>query len=112
MKSLLPILFAGALTMAGPALAADPHAGHGAKAPSAAATARMSEGTVRKVDAAAGRITLAHGPLENLGMPAMTMVFKVRDPALLKGVQVGDAVQFVAEQAGNDYVVVRLQPKR
>ena len=38
----------------------------------------------------AGKLTIKHGPLENLGMDAMTMVFKVKDPAMLSQVKVGD----------------------
>ncbi|WP_408191908.1 copper-binding protein [Paraburkholderia strydomiana] len=59
---------------------------------------RMSHGEVRKVDAAAGKLTIRHGPLENLGMGPMTMVFKVKDPAMLSQVNVGDSIDFVAEE--------------
>jgi Cu/Ag efflux protein CusF len=69
---------------------------------------QISEGTVRKVKARAGKITIAHGPLANLGMPPMTMTFDVRNKALLKGVRVGDKVRFRAEQAGNALVVTAL----
>ena len=58
----------------------------------------MSHGEVRKVDAAAGKLTIRHGPLENLGMGPMTMVFKVKDPAMLSQVNVGDSIDFVAEE--------------
>ncbi len=51
-----------------------------------------------KVDAAAGKLTIRHGPLENLGMGPMTMVFKVKDPAMLSQVNVGDSIDFVAEE--------------
>jgi len=47
-----------------------------------AAAAPMSEGEVRKVDKGASKVTIKHGPLQNLDMPAMTMVFRVRDPAM------------------------------
>lgn len=97
----------------GTALAADPHAGHSVRPPAAGGTsvAEMSEGTVRKIDTANGRVTIAHGPLANLGMPPMTMVFKVKDAAFLRDLKVGDGIRFVAEQSGNDYVVSRLQRK-
>jgi Cu/Ag efflux protein CusF len=103
-------LAAGMFAAAATTLAAEPHAGH-AKAPAQDEAAAMSEGTVRKVDLAAGKLTIAHGPLKNLGMPSMTMVFKAKDPAQLKDLKVGDAIRFVAEQSGNDYVVSRLQRK-
>ena len=70
----------------------------------------MSEGEVRKVDKDAGKITLRHGPLQNLGMPAMTMVFAVKDPAMLDQVKVGDKVKFVAESAGGAFTVTKIEP--
>lgn len=57
---------------------------------------RMSHVEVRKADAAAGKLTIRHGPLENLGMGPMTMVFKVKDPAMLSQVKAGDSIDFVA----------------
>jgi Cu(I)/Ag(I) efflux system periplasmic protein CusF len=59
--------------------------------------APMSQGEVRKVDKSAKKITLKHGELKNLGMPPMTMVFGVKDDAMLDKVKAGDKVQFVAE---------------
>ncbi|RLJ68511.1 copper-binding protein [Sulfurisoma sediminicola] len=69
----------------------------------------LSEGTVKKVEAAAGRVTLAHGPIENIGMPPMTMMFKVKDPAMLKKVKEGDKVRFRVEEIGGTYTVVRIE---
>jgi Cu/Ag efflux protein CusF len=65
---------------------------------SADAKDSMSHGEIKKVDAANGKLTIKHGPLENLGMEAMTMVFKVKDPAMLSQVKVGDKIDFVAEK--------------
>ncbi|MCA8300573.1 copper-binding protein [Burkholderia seminalis] len=73
------------------------------------AAQRMSHGEVRKVDAAAGKLTIKHGPLENLGMEAMTMVFKVKDPAMLSQVKSGDKIDFVAEEVGGALTVVELK---
>lgn len=69
----------------------------------------MSHGEIRKVDPAAGKLTIKHGPLENLGMEAMTMVFKVKDPAMLSQVKVGDKIDFVAEEVNGALTVVKLQ---
>ncbi|MPV69503.1 copper-binding protein [Burkholderia sp. BE17] len=69
----------------------------------------MSHGEIRKVDTVAGRLTIKHGPLDNLGMDAMTMVFKVKDPAMLSQVKVGDKVDFVAEDVGGALTVVELK---
>ncbi|RQS97650.1 copper-binding protein [Burkholderia seminalis] len=73
------------------------------------AAQHMSHGEVRKVDAAAGKLTIKHGPLENLGMEAMTMVFKVKDPAMLSQVKAGDKIDFVAEEVGGALTVVELK---
>ena len=69
----------------------------------------MSHGEIKKVDLAAGKLTIKHGPLENLGMEAMTMVFKVKDPAMLSQVKVGDKIDFVAEEVNGALTVVKLQ---
>ncbi|MCC8405615.1 copper-binding protein [Paraburkholderia sp. MMS20-SJTN17] len=69
----------------------------------------MSHGEVKKVDTAAGKLTIKHGPLENLGMDAMTMVFKVKDPAMLSQVKVGDRIDFVAEEVNGALTVTKLQ---
>lgn len=76
---------------------------------SAADPLAISQGTIKKVDKAAGRITIAHGPLENLGMPAMTMAFKAKDRAWLDRFKPGDKVRFRVEEAGADYVLVRIE---
>ncbi len=81
--------------------------------PPAHAQAEAVQGEVRKIDEAAGKITLKHGPIKSLGMDeAMTMVFRVKDPAMLKQVKVGDKVQFEAEQASSGYTVTRMQKSK
>lgn len=71
----------------------------------------MSTGEVRKVDKGAGKMTIKHGPLANLGMEAMTMVFRVRDKAMLDQVQVGDKINFVAEEPNGQLTVIRLEKR-
>jgi Cu/Ag efflux protein CusF len=71
--------------------------------------ATMSHGEIRKVDAAAGKLTIKAGPIENLGMEAMTMVFKVKDPAMISQVKVGDQIDFMAEEVNGVVTVTRLQ---
>jgi Cu(I)/Ag(I) efflux system periplasmic protein CusF len=67
-------------------------------------------GEVKKIDAGSGKITLKHGPAKSLGMDEpMTMVYRVKDPALLKQVKVGDKVKFEAEEADKGYTVTKLQ---
>lgn len=93
-----------------PAYADEAHHKGGDSGPSAQAGPEMSDGEVRRVDKNAGKITLRHGPLANLGMPAMTMVFQVKDPAMLEQVKVGDKVKFVAERAGGALTVTKIEP--
>ena len=76
---------------------------------SASATGAMSTGEVKKVDPSTGKITIKHGPLVNLGMDAMTMVFRVKDPAMLDQVRAGDKINFVAEQPNGQLTVSRLE---
>jgi Cu(I)/Ag(I) efflux system periplasmic protein CusF len=81
-------------------------------APTATASALpLSEGEVRKVHKDTQKITLRHGEIKNLDMPGMTMVFRVKDPALLDQVKPGDKVQFVAEKLDGALYVTRIQPK-
>jgi Cu/Ag efflux protein CusF len=80
--------------------------------PGPRAMAGMSEGEVRKVDNAVGKLTLQHGPLQNLDMPAMTMVFRVKDPAWLAQLKVGDRVRFIAERIDGNLTVTALEPQK
>jgi uncharacterized cupredoxin-like copper-binding protein/Cu/Ag efflux protein CusF len=74
--------------------------------------ADMSEGEVRKVDKNSKRITLRHGPIKNLDMPGMTMVFHVKDPAMLEKVKAGDKVQFIAEKINGALTVTAIEAVR
>ena len=73
------------------------------------AKASMSHGKIRKIDTAAGELTIKAGPVENLGMDAMTMAYKVQDPAMLSQVKVGDKIDFIAEEANEVAKVTKLQ---
>lgn len=115
MKAFIPLVtLALTALLAGPAAATAEHhdtapqAATAAPAPATAA-APMAEGTVKKVDKAAGKMTIAHGPLENLGMPPMTMVFRVKDAAMLDQVQAGDKIRFVADRIGGAFTVTALE---
>ncbi len=74
-----------------------------------AAQQPMSHGEIKKIDVANGKLTIKHGPLDNLGMGAMTMVFKAKDPAMLSQVKVGDKIDFVAEEIGGVLTVTTLE---
>ena len=70
-------------------------------------------GEVRKIDEGTSKITLKHGPLPSLGMDeGMTMVYRVKDPALLKQVKVGDKVKFEAEATEGGFTVTKLQKSK
>ena len=73
---------------------------------------KLSEGTVKKIDTATQRVMLAHGPIANIGMGPMTMMFKVKDPAMLKALKDGDKVRFRVEEIGGDYTIVQIEAKK
>lgn len=70
---------------------------------------QLAEGVVRKVDKEAMKITIKHGPIPNLDMPAMSMVFQVKDPALLDKVKAGDKIRFAADKDSGAFVVNQLE---
>jgi Cu/Ag efflux protein CusF len=77
------------------------------------AQAEPADGEVRKVDKDAQKITIRHGPLPDLDMPqAMTMVYRVKDPAMLDRVKAGDKVKFQAENVGGAFTVTKIEPVR
>ena len=86
--------------------------GEAAKEAPATASADMSSGEVRKVDMGNKKVTLKHGEIKNLDMPGMTMVFQVRDPAMLDKLKAGDKVRFRAEKAGGAIVVTDIELAR
>ena len=75
----------------------------------ATAQSQMSDGQVTKIDTSANKMTLRHGPIKNLDMDSMTMVFRVKDAAMLKQVKVGDKVQFEADRVNGQLTVTRIQ---
>lgn len=74
-----------------------------------AAAVEMTDGEVRKVDKEARKITIRHGEIKNLDMPAMTMVFQTKDPAVLEKVQQGDKVKFKVSMVGSAMVVTEIE---
>ena len=68
-----------------------------------------TQAEVRKINLNQGEITLKHGKIKNLGMPGMTMVFRVKDKALLKGIQTGDKVAFTADSIGDAIVLTSIE---
>ncbi len=107
MKPMLNTLALGwILTLALPVWADAQHATHAATGEHSTA---LAEGLVKKVDKAQGKLTLKHGPLANLEMPGMTMVFRVQDANWLDQVKPGDSVRFLADRVNGVFTVTRLE---
>ncbi|HUW28621.1 MAG TPA: copper-binding protein [Sulfuriferula sp.] len=109
---LSPIL-ALLLAFSGTAVAAAEHPptpAEQAKLASAESTLPLIDGEVKKVNKDAGKLTIKHGPITNLGMPAMTMVFRVKNPALLDKVKSGDKIRFTADTINGALTVMHLEP--
>lgn len=97
-----------AAVLAGTCLAAlAQHGGHATAAPGA--STQMADGEVRRIDLERGTILLKHGDIPNLGMGAMTMGFKLKDPAAAKDLKIGDRVKFTAEQQGESLIVTQIR---
>ena len=113
MKTLATLLLAALPTTHAWAQATgNDHAAHH-PAPAVASAPAAGETTaaeVRRIDKAAKKITLKHEHIKNLDMAPMTMVFQVRDAALLDKVQPGDAVRFTADKVDGAYVLLSIDP--
>ena len=111
MKIIMTIAFALVMApCAFSAVAADGTSRPIVTAQAAVAERAMTDGEVKKVDKDAGKLTIKHGPLPNLDMPSMTMVFRVKDPAMLDQVKEGDKIRFVADRVNGTITVVELKP--
>ena len=119
LKTLTPTLILALATTLSSATTAQPasqpsRADNNAVAPTSASAAAiaMTDGEIRKVDKDAKKLTIKHGVIKNLDMPGMTMVFQVKDPALLDKVKAGDKVKFRADMIGGSVVVTEIQMAR
>lgn len=72
----------------------------------------LTYGEVRKVNSENGKVTLRHGEIRNLGMPGMTMAFRVSDPKFLDGLRSGDKVKFRAENVNGALTVTAIEPAK
>ncbi|GHE58137.1 hypothetical protein GCM10019059_16770 [Camelimonas fluminis] len=75
------------------------------------AAAQSVSGTVTKIDRAQGKLTIDHGPIRNLEMDGMTMVFRAGEPAMLEGLMAGDRILFDAERVNGQITVIKLRKK-
>ena len=108
----------------GPALAQAPADGHDSHHPATAPAAQdnsrgtsadqsdLSDGEITRWDPRTGKVTLRHGEIKNLGMPPMTMVFRVTDASMLAPFKPGDKVRFRVEQRTGAYIVTRMEAAR
>lgn len=131
MKALVSPLWALVLAGAmGPALAqaqapANAHDSHHASEPAAAVTpppqaagneasamTELSQGEIIRWDPRTLKVTLRHGEIKNLGMPPMTMVFRVNDASMLAPFRPGDTVRFRVERQAAGYVITRMEAAR
>ncbi|MBK9243710.1 MAG: copper-binding protein [Burkholderiales bacterium] len=103
------LLFATVLTLAAAAPALAQHAGHGSAKPAASAAGELADGEVRRVDKARGAVLLKHGEIKSVNMGAMTMSFKLKDPAMAEQLKEGDKVKFAVEQKGDDLVITSIR---
>lgn len=111
------VLVAFTASLSATAIAANEHENHNMGSMHTQTATPMSatlvDGTVKKVDKAAGKVTLAHGPLKNLGMDmGMTMAFRVKDASWLDKMKEGDKIRFGAEVINGVYTVVQFEPAK
>jgi Cu/Ag efflux protein CusF len=109
---LLAVFAAGWLFPPG-ILAADNAAQPAAEKSSAEKGGAMTAGVVKKVDKAAGKVTISHEPSAYPGMEKkMTMVFRVKDPAMLEQLKEGDKINFLVEKVNGKFTVMRFEPAK
>ncbi|MES2482020.1 MAG: copper-binding protein [Pseudomonadota bacterium] len=115
MKKLIVVLALALGTIHGAFAQATTPTDHSAHHPAAVASAAdapeadLTDAEVRRIDKAAGKITLRHGEIKNLDMPPMTMVFQVKEAALLDGLNTGDKVKFRVVKEGGQYRVTQIK---
>jgi Cu/Ag efflux protein CusF len=106
MKRLLAVLAVAALAFTFAGFGHAQHSGHDA-APAGAT--HQASGKVTKVDRAAGRVTIAHGPVASLKWPPMTMAFEVKDKALLDKAKRGASIEFSFVESGRKHVITAIK---
>ncbi len=108
-RQIQPFVIAFALALPLASLAAGDHESHH-QDESSASVSTATLGEVKKVDKEAGKVTLKHGPIENLDMPAMTMLFRVKQPEMLDQLREGDKIKFTADRVNGALTITSLEP--
>ena len=112
--SKLPIAWVLAVASASGAWAQSPGHDHAGELPARAVTSPdatpLVTGVVQKVDREARKVTLRHGPIPNLEMPEMTMVFQVADPGMLDRLEISATVRFKADRINGQLTLTFVEP--
>ena len=106
-KSLL--IIATLLTGTSISYAASHAAAPAASASTMASALPMVSAEVRKVDVENKKVTLKHGEIKNLDMPGMSMVFQVKNAAMLENIKAGDKVMFTADKVDGAFTVLSIE---
>jgi Cu(I)/Ag(I) efflux system periplasmic protein CusF len=106
-QTVAQLLAAAALSLSLPSMA-QTTMDHGKT--STAVTPGMTDGEIRKIDKENGKITIKHSEIKHMDMPPMSMVFNVKDMAMLDKVQAGQKIQFIVIQDAGKMVVTDIQP--
>jgi len=111
MKSSLALVMvtAAVTALSVPAFAQHKHGPVTTAAAAKGATPELADGEIRRIDAAKGVVLLRHGEIRSLNMGAMTMSFRLKDPAMAAQLKVGDKVRFAAEQQGETLLITRIE---
>ena len=110
MKRIATALILGIGCTAAPwTFAEDAHQHEGHLSGKPAETAKLTAGVVKKIDKDSGKLSIAHEAIENLAMPKMTMVFRVKDARMLERVKEGDRINFAAEEVKGALFVTRIE---
>jgi len=74
-----------------------------------AGSTEMTAGEVKKVDKDVGKVTIKHGPIKNLDMPGMTMIFRVKDAVMLDQLKEGDKIHFAADKINGAFTLMQVE---
>ena len=66
-------------------------------------------GVIKTIRAEQGKVKIEHGPIDRLGMPAMTMMFKLANPKLLEGLEKGESVKFTVDNSAGGFVITAIE---
>ncbi|HEY1091657.1 MAG TPA: copper-binding protein [Rhodocyclaceae bacterium] len=105
----LASLIAASAALAGTAAAQAMDHGKMPGTAASSSAADLTDGEIKKIDKDNKKLTIKHGDIKNLDMPGMTMVFQVKDPAMVDQVKVGDKIRFKVEKGASGFVVTEIQ---